>query len=88
MDFTVAGQTHLGGQLDPSIDRGTVESFFEVNLGTSDIIRSDLVLIEDVEFELVLATTFGQVESEGLVPDGVIGVINDGSTLLVVIINP
>lgn len=87
MNFTVAGQTQLGRQLDPGINRNTVEGFLEIELGISDFIRTNLILIKDVEVELVL-TAFRQVESEGLVPDGIVTVFNDRGTLLVVFVNP
>lgn len=87
VNFTMAGQAQLGGQLDPGINRGTREGFLKIKGSITNLVRANLVLIHNLDVELVL-TGFAQVESEGLVPDGVIGVANDGSRLLVVIIDP
>lgn len=87
VNFTVAGQTQLGGQLDPGIDRSTREGFLKVKGSVANLVRTNLVLVHNLNVELVL-TGFTQVESEGLVPDGIIGVANDGGLLLVVFIDP
>lgn len=87
VEFTMAAQTHFGGQLDPSINWGTGEGFFEIKCGITNFVRANCVLIHDLEVKFVL-TGFTQVEGESLVPDGIISIVNDGSLLLVVIINP
>lgn len=86
MNFTVVGQTHLGRQLDPGINGNTVEGFLIIELAVSDLIRANHILVKDIDGKLVL-TAFTQVESKGFVPNGVVVIFNNTSTLLVIIIN-
>lgn len=85
--FTMAGQTQLGGQLDPGINWSTGEGFFEIKCGITNLVRAKCVLIHDLEIKFVL-TGFTQVEGESLVPDGIISIVNNGGLLLVVIVDP
>jgi hypothetical protein len=64
-----------------------IEKLFKIILGLTNIITTNKILVKYLQVELVLAT-FVQGESEGLVPDRVVVVVDDSSLLLVFLINP
>jgi hypothetical protein len=64
-----------------------IEKLFKIILGLTNIITTNKILVKYLQVELVLAS-FIQGESEGLVPDRVVVVVDDSSLLLVFLINP
>lgn len=58
MDFTMRGQTELGGQLDPGVDGLTLEGFGHIELGFTDLVRTDSILVKNLDAELVVAASF------------------------------
>jgi len=88
MDFTMASETQLGRELGPGINGSTLESLRDIQVTITNLILTNLIVIEDFEVELVLGGTFFDVEGEGLVPDRVFSVLDSLGTLLVVFIEP
>jgi hypothetical protein len=58
MDFTMRGQTKLGRQLDPGVNGLTLEGVGHIELGFTDLVRTNSILVKNLDAELVVAASF------------------------------
>lgn len=75
-------------KLNPFIDLIALESRADIKLAFTNLFRVQSILVKDLEVDLVLAGTFFNGEGELLVPDWVIGVLEDLGALLVFLVKP
>lgn len=86
MDLTVAREVEVLGKVNEGIDLLAFVGRSEVDFAFANVVSTNGVLVKNAEVELVVLGTFFDGESESLVPDWVVLVLQDLSLLLVVFI--